>query len=63
MGSDLLKVAELLTTGSCDGREASEALGSICLPSGEADAPPLPGILELPYPGYWKEALKTAASV
>lgn len=46
------------------GREASEARGSICLPSGEADASPsLPGILELPYPVYWKEALKTAATV
>ena len=45
------------------GGEASEARGSICLPSGEADAPPLPGILELPYPVYWKEALKTAVTV
>ena len=46
------------------GREASDALGSLGLPSGEADASPsLPGILELPYPDCWKEALKTAASV
>lgn len=46
------------------GREASEALGSICLPSGEVDASPsLSGILELPYPLCWKEALERAASV
>lgn len=45
------------------GREESEALGSICLPSGEADASPLSGILELPYPVCWKEALERAAIV